>query len=266
MKIGLFDSGLGGLIITKSVIGALPQYDYVYLGDTARVPYGNRSQDIIYQFTRSGVEYLFAQDCGLVILACNTASAEALMRIQHDILPAYPGRRVLGVLVPAAEETAVQTKTGRVGILATQGTVASGAYVRELHKLAPQATITQQAAPLLVPLVENNALQYASPILDDYLAPLLAAHIDTLVLGCTHYPLFKQQLQAKLGPAIRIVSQDDCVPPRLADYLRRHSSFDQQLTRTGTRQFLMTDITPSTRQVAMQLFGQPVQLRHVSLS
>lgn len=266
MKIGLFDSGLGGLIVTHSLVKALPEYDYVYLGDTARVPYGNRSQDVIYEFTKSGVEYLFQQGCQLVILACNTASAEALRKIQREYLPQYyPDRRVLGVLIPAVEEAVAQTKTGRVGVIATQGTVDSGAYIREIHRLNQEIEIFQQAAPLLVPLVENNALRYAGPILDDYMATLVAEGIDTLILGCTHYPLFKAQLRAKLGDEIHVISQDELIAKKIAAYLQRHTEVDQKLTRNGTHRFFVTDLAPSTSEVAEYLFGEKVSLEKVGL-
>src|SRR4051812_1807244 len=156
MKIGVFDSGLGGLIIAHSLTSQLPDYDYLYLGDTARVPYGNRSQDTVYKFTLQAVKYLLDQDCELVIIACNTASAEALRRIQQDYLPEhYPDRRVLGVLIPAAEAAAAATKTGHIGVIATSGTIASGAFNREILKLRPKANISSNPAPLLVPLIEN---------------------------------------------------------------------------------------------------------------
>lgn len=266
MKIGLFDSGLGGLIVTHSLIQAMPQYDYVYLGDTARVPYGNRSQEVIYAFTRSAVDHLFSLDCQLVILACNTASAEALRRIQQEYLPEhYPGRRVLGVLIPAAEAAVATTKNGKVGVIATQGTVDSGAYLREIHKLAPEITIFQQAAPLLVPLVENNALQYAPPILADYLRPLVEGGIDTLILGCTHYPLMKQLVQKCLPDTAQLVSQDEIVAEKLADYLRRHPEIEAKLSQGGKRRFCTTDVAPSTAAVAEHLFGEPVAMQKISL-
>jgi len=264
LKIGIFDSGLGGLIVTHSLIQQLPQYDYIYLGDTARVPYGNRSQEIIYDFTRSAVDHLFALDCQLIIIACNTASAEALARIQQEYLPAqYPDRRVLGVLIPAAEAAVATSKQGRVGVIATQGTIDSRAYEREIHKLQPNLRIFPQATPLLVPLVENNALQYAPPILDDYLRPLLKENIDTLILGCTHYPLFKQLIQASAGPDVTIISQDEIIPSRLADYLKRHPEIERQLSKQGSYQFLTTDVAPSTAAVAGHLFGRTVDLHKI---
>lgn len=266
MKIGVFDSGLGGLVVTHGLIQALPQYDYMYLGDTARVPYGGRSQEVIYEFTKQAVEYLFKQDCQLVILACNTASAEALRKIQQDYVPNnYPDRKVLGVLIPAAEEVAYQTQNKKVGILATQATVSSGAYISEIHKIDPEIEIFQQASPLLVPLIENNALKYAGPILDDYLAPLLDAHIDTLVLGCTHYPLLKQQIQEKVDDEIKIISQSDIMPKKLEDYLERHPEIANLLTKNNDHQFSVTDLAPSTREIASYLFNDDLSITKIEL-
>lgn len=246
MKIGLFDSGLGGLIVTHSLIQNLPKYDYVYLGDTARVPYGNRSQEVIYEFTQNAVEYLFKQDCQLVLIACNTASAEALRKIQQEYLPAhYPDRKVLGVLIPTAEEVVEQTKNNKVGVIATAGTVGSKTYVTEIKKLNPDIEVIQQATPLLVPLVENNAMKYAEPILGDYLAPLLEADIDTLILGCTHYPLLKELIRSKVG-SVNVVSQDEIMPKKLRDYLDRHPEVDKKLSKNSSRTFLTTDLAPST--------------------
>jgi glutamate racemase len=264
MKIGLFDSGLGGLIVTHSLIQNLPEYDYVYLGDTARVPYGNRSQEVIYEFTQNAVEYLFKQDCQLVLIACNTASAEALRKIQQEYLPAhYPDRKVLGVLIPTAEEVVRQTNNNKVGIIATAGTVGSKTYVTEIQKLNSNVEVIQQATSLLVPLVENNAMKYANPILDDYLAPLLKANIDTLVLGCTHYPLLKDLVRSKVGN-IHVISQDEIMPKKLRDYLDRHPEVDEKLSKNSSRTFLTTDLAPSMSEVAALLFGEPVKLEKVS--
>lgn len=178
MKIGIFDSGLGGLGVGLRIIDALPQYDYVYLGDTQRVPYGNRAQDTIYRFTREAVDFLFAQDCVLVILACNTASAEALRRIQQEHVPAtHPDRKVLGVLIPAAESAVAHGD--RIGVIATAGAVASKAWPREIHRIDPAKKVFQKATPLLVPLVENDGLKWVEPILSEYLEPLKDAQIDT---------------------------------------------------------------------------------------
>jgi glutamate racemase len=259
MNIGIFDSGLGGLLITHSIIQALPQYHYLYLGDTARVPYGNRSQAAIYEFTRQAVEYLFQHDCQLIIVACNTASAEALRRVQREYLPAhYPNRRVLGVLIPAVEAAVATTKTHRIGVLATRGTISSGAFERELHKLDKKVQVISQPAPLLVPLVENDGLQWAGPILDSYLLPF--KDIDTLILGCTHYPFLKVQIRAKMGPSIAVISQDEVIPAKLSDYLRRHPETEHQLARDAVYQFKVTDLTDDAARLGRELFKQAITL------
>jgi len=266
MDIGVFDSGLGGLLVTQSLIQRLPDYSYVYLGDTARVPYGNRSQETIYQFTVQAVDYLFRSGCALVILACNTASAEALRRIQREYLPKYyPDRRVLGVLIPAAEEAIQVTKNNQIGVLGTVSTVASGAFVREIKKLNPDAEVYQQAAPLLVPLLENQGMKWINPIIDEYLASLLAQNIDTLILGCTHYPLVKTVFRGKVGPAIRVICQDEIIPVKLGKYLTRHPETEQRLARTSQRRFFVTDITSTSNSLANQLFGQQTALKKIEL-
>ncbi len=265
MKIGIFDSGLGGLIVTHSLMRALPDYEYIYLGDTARVPYGNRSQEAIVTFTRQAVEYLFSLDCQLIIIACNTASAEALRQLQNGYLPEhFPDRRILGVLIPAAEEATRVTRTGQIGILATSGTVNSGAYIREIHKLRSDAVIVQSAAPLLVPLVEHDALRYAEPILRDYLAPLITAKIDTLVLGCTHYPFLKPLIRSIVGDGMDIVSPDEIIPIKLRGYLFRHPEFERRLSHERSRRFLCTDLSPSTESVASQLFGESIDFERIA--
>lgn len=266
MKIGTFDSGLGGLIITHSLINQLPQYDYLYLGDTARLPYGNRSQETIYNFVLQSVDYLMRHNCQLVILACNTASAEALRRIQQEYLPThYPDRRVLGVLIPTAEVVAKITLNRRIGVLATSSTVSSGAFTREIRKLIPNAQVFQNAAPLLVPLVENNGLCWAKPILTDYLKPLLAENIDSLILGCTHYPFLKTFVREICGDRIRVISQDEIIPAKLANYLSRHPEIAKLLSKKGGRDFWVTELTEDQDQTASRLFGNAIQLKLVSL-
>ncbi len=263
MKIGIFDSGLGGLGVALRIIEALPEYEYVYLGDTQRVPYGNRSQESIYRFTRESVDYLFEQGCLLVILACNTASAEALRKIQQQHLPdLFPDRKVLGVLIPAAEVAAAEGR--RIGVLATAGAVASGAWPREIHRVEPERQVFQQAAPLLVPLVENDGLKWSPPILGEYLEPLLAQDIDTLVLGCTHYIFLKNQAQA-LAPGVRIISPEELVPASLAEYLLRHSEIRERLGREGSREFLLTDLTDSYKGLAERLTGRSIPFREVQI-
>lgn len=249
MNIGIFDSGLGGLVTTMSLLQELPEYNYLYLGDTKRLPYGNRSQETILEYTLEAVEYLFKHDCQLIIVACNTASAEALRKIQQDYLPAhYPDRRVLGVLVPLAEQ-AVAKGGQKIGVLATQSTVESKAFAREIKKLRADAEIFQQAAPLLVPLIENDAIPWIEPVLLQYLTPLLSKKIDTLVLGCTHYALIKNKIR-ELAPGIKVVSQDDVLPTKLKSYLERHPEIEEKLEKNAKHRFMVTDLNEGYLRVA----------------
>lgn len=273
MKIGVFDSGLGGLFVLRALAREMPEYDYVYLGDTQRVPYGNRSRETIFKFLEEAVEALFKKDCGLVVVACNTASAEALRKIQQEYLPRnakrYPGRRVLGVIIPTAEVALAgkNSQPPRIGVLATQATVRSGTYERELKKIDPRAQIFQQAAPLLVPLIENDGARWAEPIVRAYLAPLLRKKIDTLILGCTHYPALKGMIKKIAGEygkgaaAIRIISQDEIIPGKLKNYLKRHPEINKTLKKNHKRELLVTDITPAYEQLAREWFGKNVRLR-----
>jgi len=267
MKIGVFDSGLGGLLITKALVKGLPQYDYIYLGDTQRVPYGNRSSETVYQFLKEAVDYLFTHDCELIIVACNTASACAsLSRIQQEYLPKnHPKRRVLGIILPTAEVTLAYPGIKRVGVLATQGTVNSEAYIREAKKISPSVKVFQQAAPLLVPLIENNATQFAGPILRSYLKPLQKKKIDALILGCTHYPILKKQIKKICGSGIKVISQDEIISAKVEDYLRRHPEIEKTLTKTGRRQFLVTDLTDAMKATSKKWFGSAVRLNVISL-
>ena len=261
MKIGVFDSGLGGLIVTHGILQELPEYDYLYLGDTARVPYGNRSHETVYRFTREAVDYLFAQGCRLIVLACNTASAEALRRVQQEYLLArHPGRQVLGVLIPAAEAAVEASASGRIGVLATSGTVQSGTFVQELGKLRSDAQVIQQAAPLLVPLIEHDGVKFAPPILAEYLAPLRAADIDCLILGCTHYPVLQPQIEDFFGPGVRVIAQNQIVPGKLRAYLQRHPEIERDLSRGGGRAYRVTDLTAGAQALAGRLFGGTIAL------
>lgn len=262
MKIGVFDSGLGGLAIAQSIISRLPQYDYIYLGDTKRVPYGNRSQETIHEFLSEALSYLFEQDCQLIILACNTASAEALRKSQQEYLPVhYPDRRVLGVLIPAAEAAVDVPNVASVGLIATASTVESRSYERELRRLRPEITVVSKAAPLLVPLVENDGFQYVKPILQDYLREL--GGVQVLILGCTHYCLLKDQVRELVS--VPVISQDEVVPGKLASYLERHPEIESKLSRTGARSYRVTDVTPSYRTLATRLGGSEIELELVKL-
>lgn len=262
MRIGVFDSGLGGLAIAQAIIARLPQYDYLYLGDTKRVPYGGRSQATIHEFTSEALTYLFAHDCQLVILACNTASAEALRKSQQEYLPAhYPERRVLGVVIPAAEAVFETGNPKKVGVLATPSTIESHAYDRELKRQNSEATVVGCPAPLLVPLIEHGGLKYIDPVIDDYLAGLHG--IDSLVLGCTHYCLIKERVRARLQ--VPVISQDEVVPEKLADYLRRHPEIESKLGRSSERLYHVTDVTDSYERWARTLAGEEIRLRQVRL-
>ncbi len=247
MKIGIFDSGFGGLTILKKIIDYLPEYDYVYLGDNARTPYGTRSFDTVYKYTLQAVESLFELDAQLIILACNTASAKALRSIQQNDLPKIaPNRRVLGVIRPSVEVINQYTQTNNVGILATSGTVNSNSYVLEIEKLYPQINVWQQACPMWVPLVENNEHKFAGA---DYFVKLYVnsllkqnSTIDTVILGCTHYPLLFDKIQKYLPQNIKILSQGEIVAESLKNYLYRHPEIETKLSKKYQRDFFTTDI------------------------
>lgn len=262
-KIGVFDSGLGGLLVFRSFVKELPRYDYIYLGDTKRVPYGNRSHETVYEFLEEAVDFLFSRGCELIIVACNTASAVALRKIQQEYVPRrHHGKKVLGVLIPAAEAS---KDAKRVGVLATQATVESGAFVRELHKLNPQAKVYQQAAPLLVPLIEQNKAKESIPFLKEYLRPLLAGKIDTLILGCTHYGILEDEIKKLVRPGVVIVSQNNLLPNKLRAYLSRHQEIERKLSRSGRRQLLVTDVNKYYSALALRWFGGKNKLRLVAL-
>ena len=245
--IGVFDSGFGGLTVLRAFLERLPQYDYLYLGDNARSPYGTRSFETVYRFTKSGVEALFARGCHLVILACNTASAKALRNIQQQELPKMePGRRVLGVIRPCVEALGNLSKTGVVGILGTQGTIQSQSYPLEIKKIDPHLQVYQQACPMWVPLVENN--EQDSPGADYFVEKEIHAllsqneKIDTVVMGCTHYPLLEKKILNYLPEGIRLVAQGPIVADSLADYLERHPEMETQCSKEAKRIFLTTEV------------------------
>ncbi len=267
--IGVFDSGYGGLTVLREIVRALPQYDYLYLGDNARSPYGPRSFETVYQYTLQCVRYLFGRGCRLVVLACNTASARALRNIQQLDLPRMePGLRVLGVIRPTTEIIGTYSQTGQVGILATRGTVTSESYLVEIAQFFPTLRVVQEACPMWVPLVENG--EYASPGADyfvrQHLEHLLAqsAAIDTLLLACTHYPLLLPKISQFVPPGLTVLSQGPIVADRLADYLARHPDLATQCTQTGDRQFLTTDSTTEFDRQASLFFGQSVRSERVT--
>jgi glutamate racemase len=265
-KIGIFDSGLGGLVIARAVFSKLPAYDYVYLGDTKRVPYGNRTSIQVYKYTSMAVKYLFEQDCRLVIVACNTASALALRKIQREFLPKYyPDRRVLGVVIPTLEEADKNHGGKIIGVLGTSATINSHIYKKELMKINPKAKIFERAAPKLVPLIEQNSLQKAEKTLKLYLNPLLKHNIEALVLGCTHYPILEKPIKKLVGPKVKVISQTDFLPGKLSDYLKRHPEIKNKLSRRGKKEFLVTSFNKNFDDVAKRLFGRRLKFKVVSL-
>ena len=244
-SIGIFDSGFGGLTIFKSIAEKLPGYNYVYLGDNARSPYGDHSFDTVYQYTLECVEWLFAQGCPLVILACNTASAKALRNIQQLDLPKkYPHHRVLGVIRPTAEVIGKMSRTKSVGVLGTRGTVKSESYQIEINKFFPDVKVYQQACPMWVPLIENgeHLSDGADYFVKEYLDALSekSAEIDTILLACTHYPLLMPKIKSHVSSDVEVVSQGDIVANSLVDYLQRHSEIDQKLGKQNQQSFYTT--------------------------
>lgn len=268
--IGIFDSGVGGLTVLKEIIKVLPSYDYLYLGDNARTPYGSRSFETIYHYTLECVKYLFAQNCPLIILACNTASAKALRTIQQQDLPKIaPAKRVLGVIRPTAEVIGHHSKTGHVGVLGTSGTVNSESYVIEIEQQFPKLKIYQQACPMWVPLVENGEFNkpgadyFVKQSIDQLMAK--SAKIDTLLLACTHYPLLIPKIRNVVNDSISILSQGEIVAESLADYLNRHPEIATQCSQDGTRRFLTTDSTNDFDAHTQLYFGEQVQSEFVEI-
>jgi glutamate racemase len=271
MRIGIFDSGYGGLSVHRSIRARLPEYDYVYLGDNARTPYGNRSFEAILKFTLEGVERLFEEDCRLVIIACNTASAKALRTIQQKYLPARrPDRRVLGIIRPSAEALAARITQGTVALWATEGTVRSQSYALELGKLAPRLNLVQIICPMLVPLVEAGEIanEGADFFIRKYWEETVSQEpkVTSLLLACTHYPLLLPRIRKWVPDSIRILVQGDIVAPSLADYLQRHSEIREDLSQGGGERLLTTDRTDGFDTLAQQFLGRAIASESVSLS
>ena len=269
--IGIFDSGYGGLTVFRSIAHLLPGYDYIYLGDNARAPYGNRSFQTIHAYTWECVQLLFEMGCHLVILACNTASAKALRTIQQkDLINEDPTKRVLGVIRPTAEVIGNYTQTKHIGVLGTKGTVQSESYLIEINNFFPDVKVHQQACPLWVPLIENG--EYDQPGADYFVKKYLdqvsaqSSQIDTILLACTHYPLLQQKINAYLPKDISVILQGDIVAASLKDYLQRHPEMEQKLTRNGSQQFFTTsDDTADFDHHASVFFGAPVRSEYIPL-
>lgn len=306
MRIGIFDSGLGGLIIAKAIRKVMPEYDYVYLGDTKRVPYGNRSHEVVYEFTKEAVSYLFKKEnCAIIIIACNTSSARALRRIQQEYLVHYnhtrkimgeSERKILGVLIPTAEEA---VKYKRVGILGTLGTITSNTFPKEIKKInlknkknlmlfhGPHSNLNvatlsniayagkstsssyfeqnnntkvfQNPAPMLVPLIEEGEKALAVQFIKKYLKPFLNKKLDAVVLGCTHYPFYKNEIKKVLGKKVKIISQDEIIPKKLKDYFIWHPEIEKKLAKNKKAKILVTDITPNIKKLSEKWFGSKIK-------
>ena len=268
--IGVFDSGYGGLTILSKIREALPEYDYIYLGDNARTPYGTRSFEIVYEFTLQAVNKLFEMGCHLVILACNTASAKALRTIQMNDLPNIdPDRRVLGVIRPTAECIGSMTQTRHVGILATAGTIKSESYPLEVHKLFEDIKVSGEACPMWVPLVENNEAsgEGADFFIRKYIDNLLAKdrQIDTLVLGCTHYPILLPKIQKFIPQGVKVVAQGEYVATSLKDYLHRHPEMDLKCTREGKCRFYTTEAEDKFIESASMFLNENITVQRITL-
>jgi glutamate racemase len=273
--IGVFDSGYGGLTILREFLKELPDQNYMYLGDSARAPYGIRSPEVIYEWTREAVDYLFGQGCRLIVLACFSASANALRRLQHEWLPmrypptpesgGLPSRRILGVLVPLAEEADRISASGRIGILATRATVNSGVLAAELQKRREDLKIFSKAAPLLVPLIEEgwSRRPQTRSILGEYLNPLKRKNIDTLLMACTHYPILHREAASILGKNIRVIDPGRIVARSLADYLKRHPELEEKLSRSGRSRFLTTDRPDEFERLGGRFLGRPFKAEKV---
>ena len=267
-SIGVFDSGFGGLHILSGIVKVLPEYGYVYLGDSARVPYGGRTHEEIYRFTKQALDFFFAHECDFAILACNSASSEALRRIQQTYLKKYPDKKVLGTVVPTAEEATRRSRTGRIGVVATEATVHARAFTREIQKINPNAIVFEQACPLLVPLVEAGIERgkLAEATVAGSLKPLLGKSIDTLVLGCTHYGILEPLIRRSISTSILTVSPHQTVPAKLADYLARHPEIEQTLSQNYARRFLTTGSAAEFQKLGSRFFGEPIKARKVKIS
>ncbi|MBQ1885034.1 MAG: glutamate racemase [Bacteroidales bacterium] len=269
--IGVFDSGFGGLTILKKIVELMPDYDYVFLGDNARAPYGSRSFATVYNYTLQAVKKLFDLGCPLVVLACNTASAKALRTIQQDYIAKYcPQNRVLGIIRPTAEMLGSITKTNKVGVLGTAGTVNSQSYILETAKLFPNIKVYQQACPLLVPIVENNEIDTpgADYFVKKYTDSLFAqdADIDTIVLGCTHYPLLINSFKKFLPAGVSIVKQNEIVAQSLRDYLCRHPEIDARLSKNSSIRYFTTDDSTLFNRSASVFMGRNVESESIALA
>ncbi len=266
MKIGIFDSGFGGLSIMRAIVAAMPQHDYVYLGDAARTPYGTRSPEAVHKFTQQAVRFLFAEGCEYVIIACNTASAEALPRLQKIYGDAYAGK-LSGVMAPTIDVAVAQTKNGKIGVLATEGAVASNAFARGIRQQGEGVTVVQSACPLFVPLVENgednkDVLRYYA---EKYTTPLLNSGVDTIILGCTHYEFLAPVIQDVVGSDVTLICEGPVVAQQFAQQCQGMGSIDKDTTVEGSRIFYTTDYPVKFAQQGRLFYGAPIAVKRVAI-
>ena len=268
--IGIFDSGYGGLTVLKEIVKELPQYDYLYLGDNARAPYGSRSFETVYQYSLECVKHLYNMGCPLVILACNTSSAKALRTIQQkDLALIDPTRRVLGVIRPTTEIVGNYSRTKNIGVLGTVGTVSSGSYLMEIKKFFPKLNVFQEACPMWVPLVENNEYESigADYFIKKHINNLLKKNknIDTIILGCTHYPLLLKKIKQFLPPQITLLSQGEIISKSLGNYLLRHPEIDRKCSKEGKIEFYTTEFPENFDAQASKFYGGKIRSKHLKL-
>lgn len=268
--IGIFDSGYGGLTVLKEIVQELPEYDFLYLGDNARAPYGSRSFETVYEYTLECVKHLFDKGCHLVVLACNTASAKALRTIQQKDLPVIaPNKRVLGVIRPTTEIVGNHSKTGHVGVLGTQGTVSSESYLVEIEKFFPDLKVYQEACPMWVPLIENNEFNNAGAdfFIKKHVDHLMAQQsaIDAIILGCTHYPLIADKIKSYLPDSVKLLSQGSIVAKGLKDYLARHPEIEKNCSKNKHVSFYTTDLPEAFDKAATLFYGKDVKSLHLAL-
>lgn len=263
MKLGVFDSGLGGLLITKAIRQRFPDIDIMYLGDTLHVPYGNRSANTIYEYAQRSMDYLFEQDCRMIIMACNTASASALRKLQQTYLVEnYPDRRILGVVVPTIEY-ALEKGYQNLGLIGTNYTVSTNVYEDELQKINPDIRIVQQKTPLLVPMIEHKGEAWLDGVLEHYIAPLLKDDIEALLLGCTHYVYLKERIQKLFD--IDVIAQDEIIPHKLAQYFDNHPEIHGDIDQKASSEFCVSELTDNYLETAQGIYGSELTLKQVDI-
>jgi len=276
--IGIFDSGLGGLIAFREIKKLLPEYSYIYLGDTLRSPYGGRSQEAVYEFTEKAIDFLFQKGCKLIIIACNTASSEALRKLQTEYLPKLKdkSKNILGVVRPIAEEAVEISKAKRIGVVGTKATITSNVYEKELQNLSKTLTkegdekikVFQKACPLLVPLIEENYINKpeTKKILKNYLRSLKNDNIDTLILGCTHYPFLLKEFKRIMGAKVQVIDSSKVIAQKLKDYLEYHPEIEKNLEKKGKIEYLVTDLTQNFEEMSQRILDKKVKFKKVNIN